>query len=866
MAWLTDKNEKGITIMKKLFILCLLTAIAASCFICASACGEKTETVHDFSEVVFENATVDVRDQPDYFAKVYGFGVEKVTLDGEELDKSDYAVKNGYFAFAYCNYKLMGLGTHDVKVFFAEGERAFSFTVTDVKAADFSLKYELPDGGQIGAYNLPKAVRNNEFQEYALDYELRRNSEILEMRDDGDEFYYAFYETGEYDLVVKVDKDQTVTEYKYPFTITDKYGFSSKTDYAAKDAYQAFNGKYSEEKGCIVGNSGGYLTIDGGLVARAKYSGYDYLFMVVGSDYDNDCYVSLQYNYGNIDFSSASSEGEFYSHSGKQAILLSFANVNKEKTSHSLFNSSFPVNVYSAKFVNQPVTDMENYACHAYGRRSELWAQSNNGGWDYTGDDIMELHTDRTICFSTEKIKQALALGYTKVILDAKNSDTDAKLYYDKKATDFTGSYGESNSDSAVSFSGGSASAVIDITGLADSSEKWTYLAGVTQGKLVITSLTFTASEVADVTIYYNGTEQNNVSLRYGKDALDLTSFDYSSSIDGLNAVWTMDDAPINMDNAAYLPEEGSHSLKVTLKGDGAIGKAVFTVTVYKELSFDDYRGELVSADRVNIWKANYDFKLTSDGFSAGGSILLKTAVIAAAQQAGYNYLEVTANAVDGWIISSLNTGEFSTYDNAATFILDISGVTPDAGYTQILYVNQYSLKLNSAKFVQSDISEDVNYAHFFYKNSDIWAATDGLGWASAYPNYTELDEMGYPCSAASSANSWKTFYTTNGTPCLRKAFLEKAVAEGYKNITLTLIGLQGAEKLYYFDKVSAREVTYGLNPAALSSGVNSADFIDGRVTVTLDISSVSEINGEWAYLAGITNGTLLIETATFGK
>ena len=852
--------------MKKVFVLCLLAAIAATCFVLYSACSEKSEVAREFSEVVFESVTVDVKDQPDYYARVYDFNVKKVTVDGEELNEENYTVKNGYFAFAYQNYKSMGLGTHNIKVFFDEGERTFDFTVTDVREADFSLGFSLPDGAQIGLYNLPKAIRNNAFQDYVIDYELKYNGEKIDMNDDGEDFSYAFEEVGQYDYIVKVLKNGNITEYKYPFTITDKYGFSPEMDYAAKGAYQAFNGSYNDEKGCVVGYSGGYLTIDGGLISRAKYSGYDYLYVVVGSDYDNNCYVSLKYSYGNVDFSNASWEGNFYSHSGKQAILLSFKNITKERSVHSLFQSSYPVNIYSAKFVKQPITEEENYACQAYGATSGLWTQSNNGGWDYTGDDIMELHTDRTICFSTEKIKQAISLGYTTVILDANNSDTDAKLYYNKKATSFEGNYEGENSDSVVSFSGGNASVAIDITEIANSSTKWTYLAGVTQGKLVITSLTFTSSKVADVKITYNGKKDNNLSLRYGKDALNFTKFGYESSVAGLNAVWTLDDMAIDMSDTENFPKEGTHTLKVMLKGDGVKGKASFTISVYKELSFDDFRGELVNADNVGYWKANYDFKFTTDGYSAGGSILLKTAVITAAKEAGYNYLEVKANAGDGWLNSCLNHGNFSTYDNETTFILDLSDVTPDAGYTQLLSVNQYSLMLYSAKFVESDISANVNYAHFFYQLSNYWAATDGLGWVSAYPNYTELNEMGYPCKDASAANSWKAFFATRGTHCLSKAFLEKAVAAGYKNITLTYIGLKGAEKLYYYDNVSSPEVTYGLNVNDLPSGVKVMEFKDGRATVTLDITSVDKLNGDWAYLAGITSGTLLIETAVFGK
>ena len=259
--------------MKKVFVLCLLAAIAANCFVLYSACSGKSEVARDFSEVVFESVTVDVKDQPDYYARVFDFNVKKVTVDGEKLNEENYTVKNGYFAFAYQNYKSMGLGTHNIKVFFNEGERTFDFTVTDVRDADFSLGFALPDGAQIGAYNLPKAIRNNAFQDYVIDYELKYNGEKIDMNDDGEDFSYAFEEVGQYDYIVKVFKNGNITEYKYPFTITDKYGFSPEMDYAVKGAYQAFNGSYNDEKGCIVGYSGGYLTIDGGLISRAKYSG-----------------------------------------------------------------------------------------------------------------------------------------------------------------------------------------------------------------------------------------------------------------------------------------------------------------------------------------------------------------------------------------------------------------------------------------------------------------------------------------------------------------------------------------------------------------------------------------------------------------
>lgn len=68
------------------------------------------------------------------------------------------------------------------------------------------------------------------------------------------------------------------------------------------------------------------------------------------------------------------------------------------------------------------------------------------------------------------------------------------------------------------------------------------------------------------------------------------------------------------------------------------------------------------------------------------------------------------------------------------------------------------------------------------------------------------------------------------------------------------------------YDNVSSPEVTYGLNVNDLPSGVKVIEFKDGRATVTLDITSVDKLNGDWAYLAGITSGTLLIETAAFGK
>lgn len=142
----------------------------------------------------------------------------------------------------------------------------------------------------------------------------------------------------------------------------------------------------------------------------------------------------------------------------------------------------------------------------------------------------------------TEKLKQALELGYTKVVLSAKNTSSDAELYYNAKATAFEGHCTSGNSDSSLAFANSVISVAIDITGIAESDNKWTYLAGVTDGKMVVTSLTFTNLDVAEVKISYDGEFILSKELICGKETLDMTKFGFTSSIDGLAAVWTLDD------------------------------------------------------------------------------------------------------------------------------------------------------------------------------------------------------------------------------------------------------------------------------------------------------------------------------------
>ena len=841
---------------KKKWLLTALSLITAGCFgLGLASCKDESETEGiSYNAITFTDQTVDVANAPDFVVEVGENKITKVLLDDAELKAEDYLVKNGYFAFAYENFQQMGLGVHNVKVVFEKGTKEFTVTVTDVQDAKIAISLE--ESYSIGDTVLPKAERLNNYQAFELSYSLTKEGVEVPMTENGSGFEVAFEQEGDYVYTVSVEKNGETKKNAYPIRVNDRFSYATGKEYVSQEQISYFSGtlscEWDESREAIKASE--YLGISNELIHRARYAGDNYLEVVLSTDVDNPSYGSFPYEA--TDKKSIAFAGEFYATDRMQTILIDLTGVNNKEgvTEIAKGNSGLPIWIYSAKFRKDPLTDTVNYAAHAY-KKANIWTASDGDGtpWDYRVGDYMELWTYQTIMFKTSMIKQALSLGYTHLIYEAENSTNGATLYYNENVTSAQTDLTEQTATDSVRFENGRVLVAMNISGLIDSQKEWTYLAGVSTGKLLTVGLTFTSKVVTDASICFNGAVTQKQRVEVG-ETFDLTKFTVVAGETTVSdVVWTIDGEYTDMTNTALLLSEGIYTLKATIVGETGRGSAYCTLSVVRPLTSAEITGELVTEERMNLWQSVGEFRYT-DKYIAQGQLSLSAMAIQKAKQDGKNYLEVTAFAIDGWLSIALNpegtpalNGSASTFDGISTFVIDLTHVTADDGYVKLLWVNQFTVGLNHAEFIDKPVTEKVDYAHLVYAgDSKLLTATSGQ--VLSVNDINELKTIYDPVS-----QQWKAFMVAKaGTFGIKKSIVADAVAAGFTKVRLDVIGANGATNVYYGDNLSTGAVS--------TTGTNNATFTNKkRISITLDITNVTSIGGDYAYLCGTNVGWLVL-------
>ena len=848
---------------QKIRFLITLLSIALGCFSvglvgCDNDNPEASQGIA-YGDITFASQTVDVADAPDFVVEIGDNKITKVLLDGVALPINHYLVKNGYFAFAYDNFYEMGLGVHNVEVVFEQGTKQFTITVKDVQDPKFSVQVEA--SYEVGDRTLSKAERLNDYQAYDLSYGLTKDGVDVPMTDEGDRFSVSFLEVGDYVYTISVTRNGATTTNTYPIRVSDSFEYLEGKNYVSEAHLSYFSGtvscEWDENRGAIKATE--YFGISNELIHRARYAGDNYLELVVSGDIVNPSYITFPYKAS--DKKGVSLGAECYATDGLQTILIDMSEIeNKDGvTEVAKGNSGLPVYVYSAKFREKSLTDNVNYAAHAY-KKANIWTATDGDGtpWDYRVGDYMELWTYETIMVKTSLFKQAIGLGYTHVIYEAENSAFGATLHYNENITATQTKLNESTATHMVAFENGRASVAMNITALANSTSEWIYLAGVTNGKLLTTNLTFTDKPVTNAKVCFNGVETVKQRVLIN-ETFNMNNFSVAIADQTITDVkWTLNGENVDMTNTALVLSEGIHTLKATITGVSGRGSATCLLSVVRPLQSTEIQGELVAEERMNLWQTAGQFTWLGK-YVAEMQLSLSAMAIQKAKDDGKNYLEITAIAVDGWLGVDLKPGattawqaSCSTFDGWNTYVIDLTGITADDGFVKLLWVNQFTVSVTHAEFIDKPVSTNVNYAQWGYASSDIISVTNG-----AVHSVNDIDELQQIFDPVSEI--WKTFMVAkSGTFGIKKSIVEDAIASGFTKVRLDIISTNGATAVYYNNNLSSGEVT--------TNGSNTANFTNKRTSITIDITNVASISGDYVYLAGTNAGWLVLEGLHFVK
>ena len=841
-----------------LTILCLVAVICFGCFAygCTTNNGATTNSVA-FSEIVFGDQTFDVGDYPDFAVKVGDNKVLKVLVNNAELSKNEYLVKNGYFAFAYDNFKELGLGVYNVKVVFEQGTKEFTLTITDVQAAKFDLS--LLESYEIGDTILPKANILNEYQDFSIAYSLSKNGETIDLIDSEDGFAVSFMQAGDYKYKLSVTKNNNVTEHVYNIRVSDSFEYYLGKNYVQKDLINYFSGtvdcSWDNSREAIKANE--FLGISNKLINRARYAGHNYLEVVLSTDKNNPSYGSFPYKAS--DKKGVTLGAEFYATDGLQTVLIDLTGIkNKDGvTEIARGHGGLPIYIYSAIFRENALNDNVNYAAHAF-KSANIWTATDGDGtpWDYRVGDYMELWTYKTIKVKTSLFKQAIELGYTHVVYEAENSTNGAVLYYNGNLSSAQHDLTEATATHSKEFKNGQVSVAMDISAIANSTNEYVYLAGVSSGKLLTVGLTFTNNPVTNAVVTVGGEQTVKERVILG-ESFDMTKFGVALGNNAITDItWTLNGEKVDMTNKALVLEEGTYTLKAKIVGETGRGSAICQLSVVRPLEAHEIQGELATEERMYLWQSAGEFRMT-DRYIAESYLSLSAMAIIKAREEGKNYLEVTAIAQNGWLGVDLipnATNPFkascSTFDGINTFIIDLTNITDDDGFVKLLWVNEFTVGLLHAEFINKPVNSKVNYAQWGYTSQGIVEVSNG-----AVCSVNDIDELKSIFDPIS--DLWKTFMVAKeGSFAIKKNIVQDAVASGYTKVRLDLIAVNGASKVYYGSNLSSSALT--------TSASKNASFTNKRVSITIDITNVSSINGNLVYLAGTNSGWLVLEGLYF--
>lgn len=852
----------------------ILSMLAAGCLSCGiAACKDKDKDAGiSYENIVFASQTFDVSNAPNYVVEIGDNKILKVIVDGVELAEDEYIVKNGHFAFAYQNFFQMQIGEHNIKVVFEQGEKEFTLTITDTEEVKIDLGKTMSKVFPIGDNVLPKVQNLNQYQAFDLSYSLTKDGTVIPLTDNGEDFKVSLAEEGDYIYTVSVLRGGQTRDTQFSFKVEDAYAYETGKQFVTESQSSFFSSStvcsWDTSKNAV--KSIDYLGVSNGLVQRAKYAGDNYLEVVIGGNYKSPAYIRVSY-VGQEKQGSSCQDGEFYGTAYKQTYIIDMSQIeSKEGVTYFAFGEkAAPVWLYSARFVDRPISENVNYSAHVY-QKADLWSSTSDTLWKYKAGDIMELTTTRTILFDTEMLKMAASLGYTHIHFEASNTSSKASIHYNENiASNFSEQFNATNATNTVEFEGGNVSLFMDITNLSDSNTRWTSIAGASFGRMIVKKLSFTSEPIDDVELRYDGVDavQKNITLG---DSLDMSKF--AVIVDGtpvLNVKWTLEgDDGVNMSNQAFTLKEGTYNLRATVQTATGIGSAYCRLNVVRSITKSEIDGELAAESKMGLWNSTAQIYWDMTKISATQDAQFATAALMKAIEEGYQSMEITAIASNGWLdmdmapgAASYVRGEASTYEGAFTFCIDIRDVTLVDSYTRLIGVNQNEIQITHAQFIKTSVSANTDYGKYPYLIAE-YVMTDKGNTRASVNNYQ--DELSRYFDFA--LYEWKTMSAVKdgGTHCISTKLLKDAVASGFTKIELNLIAIRGATAVYYYDNVTATPVSSGLDVNNLPTGVTKGVFVDGRLKVTLDITNVDNIQGAYAYLTGTNEGTIVLESLYF--
>ena len=111
-------------------------AVAAFCVCGGFGCNcvnDSSSSSEPSKEVVkpeLENLNVDASEKPTAWF-IGDYKLKKIEIDGVQLNQSNYKIANGYCILKTEYYGNLGVGNHEIKIYFTEGVYEFNVSVKD---------------------------------------------------------------------------------------------------------------------------------------------------------------------------------------------------------------------------------------------------------------------------------------------------------------------------------------------------------------------------------------------------------------------------------------------------------------------------------------------------------------------------------------------------------------------------------------------------------------------------------------------------------------------------------------------------------------------------------------------------------------
>lgn len=156
--------------MKKFWSIALLALTLTVSLVLAGCESKSSDSTEPSVAPMLSDLEVDVTDRPSAIS-LGTYRLNDLYVDGKKLGKEEYAVRNGYMILACSRYGALGLGTHTVKLDFAEEDLSYSIKVSDKKTPIYTYSLErtlmFMDGEDV---TFPVVQRENPYQDYDTRY------------------------------------------------------------------------------------------------------------------------------------------------------------------------------------------------------------------------------------------------------------------------------------------------------------------------------------------------------------------------------------------------------------------------------------------------------------------------------------------------------------------------------------------------------------------------------------------------------------------------------------------------------------------------------------------------------------------------